>query len=243
MRRIGGVGRPDSAVTLYLPFAGADGSVAMRDYSQYNKSIVVAGNAQIDTAYSKNSSSSLLLDGSGDYIRTEDATQWYAPGTTLTIDFFVRFASLQVDNTFILRYASAVGFTSSEMLWAGYYGLSHPYFPGQIVFAGWNASYTWSAGSLTTPAWTPTLGVWYHLAFTVNGNLDKVYIEGIGQSAQGVAFYLGESYATATYIGAGILSAPIPYINGNIAHLRFTNKVRWTGNFTPPTMPYVGGLR
>lgn len=59
----------DRDTLLLLPLTGTDGQTRnIKDSSQYNHTVIVQGNAQIDTAQYKFGDSSLLLDGTGDKI-------------------------------------------------------------------------------------------------------------------------------------------------------------------------------
>lgn len=91
----GGSGDPDFAsVSLLLPLNGTDGSTSFPDESNNGFTVTGFGNAQIDTAQSKWGGSSLLLDGSGDYISVPDNAAFDFGTGDFTIEFWLRFNSL-----------------------------------------------------------------------------------------------------------------------------------------------------
>ncbi len=77
-----------------MHFDGSDASTTSGDSSTAaHGNATFAGNAQLDTAQSKFGGSSLLLDGTGDYLTYADHADWTFGTSDFTIDGFVRFAS------------------------------------------------------------------------------------------------------------------------------------------------------
>jgi hypothetical protein len=79
---------------------------------------------------------------------------------------------------------------------------------------------------------TPTVGTWNHLAFVNIGTSMTVYLNGTSVATCS----LTGTWVTnqTTYIGT---AAGYSYLNGYISNLRITTTVRYTGNFTPSTVP------
>jgi hypothetical protein len=79
---------------LLLNFEGSDGDTSTSDESDSGHTINFNGDAQIDTAQKKFGSSSLLLDGNGDYLDSADSADWDVIGGAVTeewtVDFFVK---------------------------------------------------------------------------------------------------------------------------------------------------------
>lgn len=87
-------GDPDFAsVSLLLPFNGTDGSTTFTDKSSNAFTVTAGGNAQLDTAQAKWGASSLLLDGSGDYISIPDNPDFDFGTGDFTIEFWLRWNS------------------------------------------------------------------------------------------------------------------------------------------------------
>ena len=80
---------PFSNVTLLSGFEGADMSTSFTDESEDARIISGFGNAQIDTAQFRFGSSSLLLDGTGDFLTLPDSDDWEFD-QAMTVEAFVR---------------------------------------------------------------------------------------------------------------------------------------------------------
>lgn len=82
-----------SNVKLLCGFEGADGDTSYSEESSSARTATFVGNAQIDTAQSRFGSSSLYLDGTGDYISFPDSTDLRIPtadGAEWTLEAWVR---------------------------------------------------------------------------------------------------------------------------------------------------------
>ncbi|SDA40336.1 LamG domain-containing protein [Mesorhizobium qingshengii] len=113
----GGGGDPYFAnVVLLLGFEGADGTTSTADESSSAKTVTFNGNAQIDTAQFKFGTSSLLLDGSGDFLSLADSADWDFGSGQFTVEAFVRLSS--VDNTYCI--ASQWSSSTANDAWAFY---------------------------------------------------------------------------------------------------------------------------
>ena len=62
--------------SLLMHFNGTNGSTTMTDNSKNNFAVTAVGNAQLSTAQSKFGGSSLLLDGTGDYLTFASNSQF-----------------------------------------------------------------------------------------------------------------------------------------------------------------------
>jgi YD repeat-containing protein len=71
---------PPATMTWLMGFEGPDGGAPNDDESSANRTVTVGGNAQIDTGVALIGTSSLLLDGSGDYVRVADNPAFEANG-------------------------------------------------------------------------------------------------------------------------------------------------------------------
>lgn len=77
----------DKSQGALLNFEGADGSTTMLD--DFGNTWTASGNAQLDTAVKKFGSSSLLLDGTGDYISTSDITSLGSDSWEMSLWFYI----------------------------------------------------------------------------------------------------------------------------------------------------------
>jgi hypothetical protein len=90
-------------------------------------------------------------------------------------------------------------------------------------------------------AYTPTVGVWYHIALVrdvgveVGGSFLTLYVDGVAQGAtiSDPTIFGGNGINIGLYYGSGFT------FNGYIDDFRVTTGVaRYTSNFTPPTGPF-----
>ena len=72
---------------------------------------------------------------------------------------------------------------------------------------------------------------WHHCAVVKKDGAVTVYIDGIAEVAGVPWMYTPNATWTRSSVG--------DYNMGYIDEFRFSNKARWTANFTPPTAPYA----
>ena len=76
---------------------------------------------------------------------------------------------------------------------------------------------------------------WYHIAIVRASGVLKVYINGIEKGSWSFPWN-----PTTEFVGrSDIMYAQDRYGFSRLDELRFSNKARWTANFTPPTAAYV----
>ncbi len=161
-----GKGGNDKYTTLYLPGFGADTSTTITDYAYRRtaKAVTCAGNVQIDTDQYYYGNSSILFDGTGDYLTLLDSADWYFGTSPFTLDLFVRFAALPAASNYMVIMGQRV---DGDNGWNFYlYNNAGTY--------QWNF-YNQVATTLTIDATgkaSPGLLVntWYHIAVVRNGN-------------------------------------------------------------------------
>src|SRR5690242_7612579 len=98
---VGGAPNPDFAnVVLLMGFNGTDGSTTFTDESSFARTATAGGNAQIDTAWSKSGTGSLLLDGTTDSVDLpyytldkDNSVAGIQAGYDVQIEGWIRFAS------------------------------------------------------------------------------------------------------------------------------------------------------
>lgn len=212
----------DSYTKALLHFNGADGSTTFADES--GKTWTAAGNAQIDTAQSVFGGASGLFDGTLDGIRTPDHADFDVGSGDFTIDFRVRLA---VADRYLCGQADS-SLTAASRCWM-IQTLSTNVVRAQVSTG--TTSY-----NIDTVA-TLSINTWYHLALVRNGNVFKIYIDGIERASSTLAITLNNS---ASQIGIGCWGEYTSYThNGWVDEFRFSKGIaRWTANFTPPTSEY-----
>lgn len=216
-----------------LHFNGSDGSTTFTDES--GKTWTAAGNAQIDTAQSKFGASSLLLDGSGDFVYSGDSLDWRlddgSNANQWTIDLWVRFNALQNG-----------GFAQQALNNQNNWNFT---FNADGV-GGWRLGWRITSGGSEivgiSNAWSGvTTNTWYHVALVKNGT-------------SGYMMFVNGNQIGSTQTNTNVipdLAAQIEigkwkdffntdyYLNGWIDEFRLSKGIaRWTANFTPPTAEY-----
>ena len=210
-------------------YDGVDGSTTITDVMGLSWSAF--GNAQLDSAQSKFGGSSLLLDGSGDYLTQGAAADWkfLSDGTVdYTVEFFVRPAVNNITQVIL----GTDGVASSRV------GISIDINPSGYIDVllgkGTNGSYS---ARITGSTVIPTAS-WSHVAVVMYSGTLYVYLDGVlegsavpsspSSSNPDAALQIGR------YKGGGSL-----YYNGHLDELRITNGVaRYTSAFTPPADPF-----
>jgi phage-related protein len=206
-------------VVLFLKGDGTNGSTNIIDSSPSPKTISVFGNAQISTAQSKYGGSSLLFDGSGDYLTA-------TPLNLVNVDFTV-------------EYWIYVLTTKRGVILSSYNN------PNQV---GTFITHTNSNGAIAaqngifgidTPAITNNS--WIHVAATYqqSSNQLKIYLNGV--LSQSISVTINDQHSTC-WIGGAPNDNNIGgwWLHAYVDSLRVTRGVvRYTANFNPETDTYL----
>lgn len=210
----------DEYTISVLHFDGANGSTTIVD--ETGRVWLVGGNAQLNTTRSKFGGSSLLSDGSGDYIYGDGSSD-YAFGTgNFTIDFWIC-TSVATTNKILYDSRPAVN------------GL----YPAISIDAAGKIVYYVDSGIRIQGTTTLDANRWYHIAVTRSGTNTRLFVNGM---QEGATF-------TDTYNYINAANRPIVMngydgtysVNGRMDELRISKGIaRWTANFIPPGFPYGG---
>ena len=211
------------APSSLLHFDGTDGSQIIVDEASHTWTAV--GNAQLDTAQAKFGSSSLLLDGTGDYL-TGDGGSDFAFGTgAFTIDFWVRVNVLGTTTVFYDSRPSGV---------EGFYIAIYKNTANQLRVR---------INTLTQISGTTALtsGQWHHIAFTRSGTNTRLFLNGVQEggtfTADGNSYLNGASRPT---IGGDGNAPNTNLLAGAFDEIRvIKGTALWTSNFSPPSAPYI----
>jgi hypothetical protein len=224
---IGGGSAWDTYTKLMLHMDGADGSTIFTD--EIGHSVTANGNAQIDTAQSKFGGASGLFDGTGDYLTVPDSDDWNFGSGDFTLDLWIRFNSIPSTNnnvTFISQFGTGDNTRSWKFYFKGGTGLMFTY--SSDGAATTDASFTWS----------PSTGVWYHIAVTRDGSNLRGFVDGVQKgSTHNIGTTILYNSDKSLIIGAN--NDPEEYVDGWVDEIRISKGIaRWTADFTPPTSAY-----
>jgi hypothetical protein len=225
---VGGLGGGDSDlyfanVSLLLHGNGANGSTTITDSSPNPKTVTAVGNAQISTAQSKFGGSSIVFDGTGDYLVAPASSAFTFNGAVE--NFTIELWSYWTGPSSGLNNAQFVGTAPA----------TSPYVAGGWLLATDGANYRWfnssGIGGLDMPL---TRNQWQHVALVCNSAAIKMYVDGIGSTwtlSTNINYSLNSPLAVGAYFNT--------FVTGYIDELRITKGIaRYTANFTPPTAPF-----
>ena len=206
-----------------------DGSTTFTD-STGTHTMSVTGNAQHDTAQAKFGGSSMLFDGSGDYVTCPAHANFNFGSGLWSIDFWWRSTTSVIESLVCLGKWDVVdgpvaSFQSSDGDLAVNYNLS----TGRIFNEG--------SGSTAIDS-----GDWVHIAIarTTSTTL-KAFINGTEDAGQAETISSGATMTElATPVSIGHMIGRDQYdATGWIDEVRIIKGAApWTSNFTPPEAPY-----
>jgi len=214
-------------VSLLLHGDGANGSTTIVDNSPTPKTVTAVGNAQISTAQSKFSGSSIAFDGTGAAL-TVLPTAFNNFGTgDFTIEAWIR-----PQTTTGVTIVGGRGPNNGTLMFA---------IESNQLRLGRNYV-AWDIQS-SPLAWAAQ---WYHVAATKSANVVYLFRDGsLLTSSANTQTYDLTSGSNASYaVGARQISSGLDnlgaFFNGYIDDLRITKDVaRYTSNFNPPTAPFM----
>jgi hypothetical protein len=186
---------------LLLHYDGTDGATATVDSSPHNHAITFNGSAQLDTAYAKYGSASLMLNDASDYLTTADSADWDILASATddwTIDFFARHDSLGYQ--YYLNHQMG-----GPLRWAMYYD------SGIGLYGG-------SSGISLSPAGPISDTDWHWISLCKVGDKYGMYKDG-----QQISYL--QSSSTGTYDGILYIGSYAGSYNfdGNMDELRITH--------------------
>lgn len=155
-----------SSVVFLSGFEGADGSTTMpADESPSAHGSPTAFNgAQLDTAQFKFGASSLLLDGTNDFLILPDSDDWCFGTGDFTVELWARFSAT-----------------------SGFRGLIGQYVGGNIgwwfqTVSGTSIEFGYSTNGSSVAAfnrsWSPSTNTWYHICAERSGTTMRLYVNG-----------------------------------------------------------------
>lgn len=199
----GGGGTDDwfKNVVLLSGFEGSDGSTSFTDESQFARTLTAGGNAQIDTAQAKFGSSSLLLDGVGDYFTAAASEDFNFGYSNWTMELWVRWPVAPLAGMDFVAHGTT----------------------GQAWHFYWDTRLKFAVGGSTvqeTGVWSPTAGTWYHIVAERSGNTIRLYRDGAMVGKATLGGLLG-SFASVVSFGIypNLTSGPL---NANVDDERIT---------------------
>ncbi len=181
----------DRHTTTLLHFDGADASTTITDSALSPKTFTAAGNAQIDTTRFKFGRSSLLLDGSGDWVTTPDSADFEFGSGDFTVEAWFNTTESAGTSRAIIGKATD-GFASGWLI---------------RLQSGVLAVYlrdSATAGSPRLLGTTQLTGLvntgWHHVALVRNGSSWYLFLDGAIEATATDSFTIAD---TAAVLGIG----------------------------------------
>ena len=235
----------ESTISFLHHFAGDDGDThtagdastrAAKDSSSRNHSMTYFGNAQIDTAQSKFSGSSVYFDGAGDGITVNNGSEAFTFPGDFTIEMWVRFPAINTssgqagaNSQLITNRTSGNDYWSLQWEWLSSIGVRF------YVVSGGSVTANMQQGS--NSGWSTN--TWYHVAVVRNGGTVNIYRD-------------GTSIASSTAFGTGSIGGYNDVCLGNYTsstsgdgsfygwmdELRISKRAVYKANFTAPSSAF-----
>lgn len=217
-------------VDLQISFDGDDADTSTTDESSNSHTVTFVGDAELDTAQYKFSPSSLLLDGTGDYVKCADNADWRLGGGTgdFTLEFFARLASGVTAAVMVGQEQNA-----TTDFWAVYWNNSAGL---QFINRTGNTNTIYFAqGSNSLSVET-----WYHIALVRSGSVFTFYVNGssvaTASDASPITDFSGE-LRIGHNTGSGAIG--VAAFNGHVDEFRLINGgAVYNGNFTALTAAF-----
>jgi len=182
--------------------------------SAAQNNLTLVGNANVSTDQAKFGDTSLHLDGTGDYAKTELSTAFGTGDFTIESYYYLT-ASFASANKYLFDFGSN--------------GLRVQFYNGTIYY------FVDANNSVTTTASGVTHNNWYHLAAVRYNGQMNLYIGGVSRATKNsVTTNLTERSLTIGDYGGGGQA-----LQGFIDDFRISNFARYTSNFTAPTAAFA----
>lgn len=227
----------DTYTKVLLHFEGTDGGTTITDSNLGGSSHTwtAAGNANTDNAQVKFGTTSLALDGTGDYVTTPDHADFTLGSGDFTVDLWFR--------------CTAAGGTAKRVAGQCDGSATDASTSFRISRSAANViTFTAVVGSTAfavtgTTQFTDALNTgWHHLACVRTSNTIRMFIDGVQEG--GDVSISGTVNDSSDVLGVGAIGAVTtnPWI-GWLDEFRLSVGIaRWTTTFTPPTFAYGGDL-
>ena len=219
-------------ISLLLHFDGSDGATTTTDDGPDERTITLAGNAQLDTAQKKFGTASLLLDGNGDLASAADDGDFDFGSGDFTVEGFFRISSLG-NNVFFSHWENGDAAGQSFYL-VHFNGSNTLRFAYRLTTGIVESSYTWE----------PSADTFYHIAVVRNGTYLKVYIDGVAVISDSVSttslIASEDPFRIGAFNDATTASPTLEWeFAGHVDEVRVTKgQARYIANFVPTTSAF-----
>jgi hypothetical protein len=196
-----------------------------RDYSQYLHSITPAGDVTHSTAQTKFGQTSMLFDGTGDYLSLADSADWNLAAADWTIEAWVRTGAA---GTIMAQAGDGADLSMKWEVTAG----------DKLKLSLSTDGTTWGK-TVTSTTSVGSASAFVHVAAVRNGATVTQYIGGTADATTlDVTGVTVNDSGVALFVGSSAEGTPVPF-NGYMDEVRISNGIaRWAASFTPATSMY-----
>ena len=219
-------------ISLLLHFDGSDGATTTTDDGPDERTITLAGNAQLDTAQKKFGTASLLLDGNGDLASAADDGDFDFGSGDFTVEGFFRISTLG-NNAFFSHWEN--GDASGQSFYLVHFnGSNNLRLAYRLTTGIVEANYTWQ----------PSTNTFYHIAVVRYGTTLKVYIDGVAVISESVSttslITSEDPFRIGAFNDATTASPTLEWeFAGHVDEVRVTKgQARYIANFVPTTSAF-----
>jgi hypothetical protein len=223
-----------NSCSLLMHFSGSNGSTTtFIDNSPNNLTATSNNGAAISTVQSKFGGSSLLLDGTNDYLSIPSNAVFNLTGD-YTIEFWAYSSNFGAGG-----YLHRAFYSTGGLGWTGGMSFSIRGIGGVIRFYFYA---TTAADEQYIDATIPSNNVWHHFAMVKSGTTGRVFIDG---TLAGTITSLNTPATNTQTLRIGVwdYSAGAEYFNGYIDEIRITKGyARYTGSFVTQSAEFPNNL-
>jgi hypothetical protein len=223
-----------NSCSLLLHFSGSNGSTTITDNSKNNITVTSVNGAAISTAQSKFGGTSLLLDGTNDYLSIPDNEVLELGTNNLTWEMWIKTTSSVQYATLYCREPSSFG----SGMWTLMINNASSTAGDIALYLG---DLSGAVPLLLTTGVSIRDDVWHHIAIVRNGSAWACYVDGTSRATGTYSGGIG-NISAVTLIGAD-QNVPGRNFAGYIDELRITNGVaRYTASFATQSIEFPNQL-
>lgn len=192
-----------------------------------NNNLYAAGSAQISTAQSKFGDSSMLFNGSTDYIRSTNSFNTDFGTGDFTVEFWMN-ASASGTYVAVVGTQSISGNSTSGM-WRVSIRLNSV----NGIYFNYTTGSAFVDVTFTTTNYNDN--TWHHVAVSRSSGSVRAFVDG---TQVGSTTSITQNLTSGQKLNVGYQAQDGVYYNGYIDDLRITRYARYTSNFTPPSSAF-----
>lgn len=218
----------DSYAKLVIDFDGVDD--ATTHTAATGQTVTFVADAKLDSSQKKFGTTSLYLDGTGDYVTVPDSADWYFAADPFTLDCWIKKETAALSHGLIGQYTDANNYWHLRYEYVDDDACEYDF--AVVVGGEYKAHYAYHYVHTTK---------WTHLELGRNGANVYFFINGALQTpTSSTAISTNEVLNSTGALEIGASNNHASVFNGWIDMVRVSKGIcRHTAAFTPPSVPYA----